>query len=103
MDEVNDLTGISNGLFTLQWAVVFKRRSLRMTIGIARWNVKIVEHSSLINEFLWNGHRIWQLVQESGNDVSPRLLPLMKMQSLHCFLRRLLSSKARPLMTPGPS
>jgi hypothetical protein len=95
-DEVEDLTGILNGLTTLQVTIVPVRGPLRVAVWIPGRHVSGVQHAGLVQQLRLHGHRKFR--EEPGDHMAPGLLPQMQVEGLDRFLSRLVSSKTSPLV-----
>jgi hypothetical protein len=68
MCELEDLTGIAQGLVALERAEVLAGRTLGMAVGVASGDVEAVADPRLLNEV--GGDVDGRFVQEARNDVA---------------------------------
>jgi hypothetical protein len=72
--------------------------AFRVAVRVPSGNIEVVQHTSAFDEVI--GHIRWQLAQEFGDYVPPRLLSQMEMQSLNCLFGRLMGRETRPFVRP---
>ena len=70
--EFKDFTGIIYRIPALNFPIMFKRGTFRMTVGIAGWDIEAVEHFGLVHKIFRDFQR--QLGQQSCHDMSPCFL-----------------------------
>src|SRR5262249_16185862 len=100
--ELDDRTGMADGLVALEGPVMLERRPLGMAVRIARRDVEGVEDPTLLDKHPGNGDRGRELAEEPSDDVAPRLLSEMEVQGPHGHLGRLLGGEAGPLVASVP-
>lgn len=72
-----------------------------MAIGITGGNVEIIQHPPSFDQDRGDGNRYGQFTQQLSDDMSPRFLFQMEMQSLNGLLSCLLRRKTRPFVKSG--
>jgi len=73
--ELNDLTGILDGLLALKRAIMLEWSSLRVAVRVSGWDVEVVQYPPFFDELLGYLDFCWELSQELGDHMPPGLLP----------------------------
>src|SRR6266508_1932802 len=102
-DEVDDLTGIADGLVALEHAIVLERGALGVAVRVSGRDVEGIQYAALVHQDRGRPDGIRQLDEELCDDMPPGVLPQVKMQGFDGLLPGLLGGKACPLVTPGLS
>src|SRR6266542_4069310 len=79
IDEVDDLTGIADGLVALEHAIVLERSALG-AVRVSRRDVEGVQYAALVHQDRGRPDGIRQLDEELCDDMPTGVLPQVKMQ-----------------------
>ena len=77
---------------------MFKGGAFRVAIGIARGDIKVIQHTRLINQLFCYTDTLRQFPHELRNNVTPCFLSQVEMESFDSLLGGLLGGKTGPLM-----
>src|SRR6266508_1545937 len=102
-DEVDDLTGIADGLVALEHAIVLERGAFGVAVRVSRRDVEGIRYAALVHQGRGRPDGIRQLDEELCDDRPPGVLPQVKMQGFDGLLPGLLgvpTRDARPVANP---
>lgn len=91
---------MSDPFLALERAVMLEGGALRMTVRVAGRDVERVEHHALVHQPV--RYRDRKLAKEARDEMTPRFLPQVEVESLHGLLRGLVAGEAGPFVIPGP-
>jgi hypothetical protein len=78
--------------------ITVSRRTRWVGVGVSGRDVRPIELLTGLDQGLWNGNRLPQLLKQIGNGVTPRVGAKTLEDSLERFLGRLLGGKTGPIV-----